>query len=420
MRKHNGYWNEENIISKLKMVIKKLGHFPTRTELNNLNECGLTTAIARNGGFIYFREKLGYKLIRKPNGYWNIDNTIKEIYLVIEEICHFPNSIELINIGKCDLAYSILKNGGYNYFREKLEYEIIKKSKGFWNDTNIINELKLIIEIINHFPTEFELRNLNKRSLAGGIYRNGGISKFQKILGYESKHKPEGYWTDENTISELEPIIKELGHFPSATELTKMKRDDLINVITTNGGTIYFRKKCGFSSSIQEIYKFKLNVYINKRGRKTEQFIKEIIIEWSNINNKPLPDLNVKLAKGNVLEFVCDLDKKVGIDVTNTKASKYSAIRTISRKWTKKNYRLYLDELWIVVFTDVLSSNDYDKLNIKSPENVKIFSAYGFLKELDYSIKHHDKDKINKLNNCTFHNKDKMIGINKSVRELYI
>ena len=420
MRKYLGYWNEETVISELKLVIKRLGHFPTRNELNELNKRGLTTAISRHGGFRYFREKLGHKLIKKHNGYWNDCKVIiTELELVIEKLGHFPTQRELINIDRGDLATSILKNGGYNHFREKLGHEPIKKSKGFWDDVSIVDELKSIIEILGHFPTESELKNMKRGNLAGGINKGGGYPKFQKLLGYKSM-KPDAYWIEGTIINELSLITEKLSHFPSQTELNKMKKSDLSNAIATNGGIVHFRELLGFSVSLHEKYRSELMSYIGKRGKRSEELIKEIIIDWSIIHNKPSPDFNVKLAPGNVLEFICDFDKKVGIDVTNTKASISATVANISRKWKHKDYRFYLDELWIVVFTNILSSENYNELNIRSPEDVKVFSIDDFLNELDYSTGLCDTEKISKFKNCTFHNKDEMININKPVQKLYI
>lgn len=238
---------------------------------------------------------------------------------------------------------------------------------------------------------------------------DGNIS--QKI-----NRKPYGYWTEETIIDELKPIINELEHFPTTTELIKYNRKDLSVAIGKNGNGINnFREKCGFSISIHEKYKSELMSYIGNRAYKTEQLVKDIINDWSINNDKSCPDFNVKLAPGNVIEFVCDSNKRIGIDVTNTKSSKGIAYNTIQKKWKKKDYRDYLDELWIVVFTNVLKPRDYSKLNEESPDNVKIFSIEDFLIELDYSTDYHINDKIDKLNECSFHTKDELIDMNRPV-----
>ena len=353
-------------------------------------------------------------LRRKPEGYWSEDNTVFELESVIKEIGYFPVEKELRKMKKNGLIRAINKNGGFPRFRDSLGFKVIKHSNGYWSEEIIISKVSQIINEIGHFPTRVELNTLGVGDLSRAMSRHGGSNHFRKLLKHIFKKKPNNFWSEEVIIIELELFMKSFGHFPSQSELVKTKRGDLSTQITRFGGFAHFKEKTGFTISMQEKYRSGLSLYVGKRGRKSEKVIKEIITEWSNIHGKPLPDLNVKLAKGNVLEFVCDFNKKIGIDVTNTKGSLHSAFYTIRNKWKHKDYHLYLDELWIVVFTDVLSSEDYNKLNMICPKNVKIFSIEGFLKELDYSIEQRNMNEIDKLQRCTFHNKEEMIAINKA------
>ena len=350
-RKPNGYWTKKNTISELQIVIDILGHFPTHAELNKMSKCGISNAMKKYGGSNYFRVKMGYEIIHKSDGYWTEDAVISELKLVVDELGYFPIQTKLNEIGKGGLTQAMKKYGSPNYFREKMRYNIIKKSKGYWTEDTIISELKIIVEKINHFPSNDELNMMGRRDLSGAITRHNGF--------------------------------------------------------------YYFREKIGSNHTMKNKHKSELASYIIKRGLKSEQFVKNIITEWTEIHNKPKPNCNVKLSKGNVLEFVCNLDKKIGIDVTNTKASKSSAYTTIRHKWKHREYHLHLDELWIVVFTDVLTSYDYNKLNRKSPDNVKVFPIEEFLKELDYSTE--NLGKIDQLNECTFHNKEEIINLNRTV-----
>lgn len=411
-RKPPNYWTEEKITNELENIIEKLGYFPTRKKLIEIKKYGLPYAIFKYGGSNYFRKKLGYNNCYKPNGYWTEDNIIKEIKKVIDKIGHFPTRNELDKIKKFSLARALSDNGGVNYFREKMGYEIVHQEDGFWTEENIIKEYKKIIEEIGYFPSNIELIKIKRFGLMKALTKNNGPNYFRRKMGYEIIQQDFGYWTIENIINELEKIIKNIGHFPTYSELDKMKKFGLSHAINNNGGFLYFKELLGISVSAQEKYTSELMSYIGKRGKASEDIIYKILSEYCETNELPLPDLNVKLAKGNILEFVCGVGKNIGIDVTNTKASKRSAVTTISNKWRKKDYHFYLDELWVVVFTDVLSLEDYDKLNSNSPENVKVFSIEGFLKELDFSADQHMKNKINKFEACSFHNKEEMKGLN--------
>ena len=77
--KHAYYWDEEKIIDELKILIPKLGKFPTHQELYKLNLGGLRDAIVQHGGINYFTEKLGLKCKKVKNGYWTDDIIIKKL-----------------------------------------------------------------------------------------------------------------------------------------------------------------------------------------------------------------------------------------------------------------------------------------------------------------------------------------------------
>ncbi|MCK4665939.1 hypothetical protein KAU33_04275 [Candidatus Dependentiae bacterium] len=346
-RKSNGYWNEENIISELEPIIEELNHFPTINELNYIDRSDLEGAIRRNGGFLYFRKKMGYEQIRKTNGYWNEDNTVIELKPIIEELNHFPSHNEFLNMKRRDLTHAISNNGGYLYFRKKMGYELIQKPDGYWNEENTIIELNLIIEKLGRFPTNNDLLNMDRSELAKAITKNGGFPHFWEIFDVE--------------ITEKQKLIS------------------------------------------------KTASYVGKRGKACEIIVKELLLAWTEAHNFPQPKLNVKLAKSKIIEFVCETNKKIGIDVTNTKDK---SGRPIRNKWKHKEYQNHLDELWIVVFTDIFNDN-FTKFNQKSPDNVKVMSIWTFIKELELEPDENYKDKMGNYCKCTFHNKDELMEICK-------
>ena len=343
-RKSNGYWNEENIIGELEPIIKDLNHFSTINELNDIDRSDLEGAIRRNGGFLYFRKKMGHEQIRKTNGYWNEDNTIIELEPVIRKLGHFPTHNEFLNMKRRDLTHAISNNGGYLYFRKKMGYELIQK--------------------------------------------------------------PDGYWNEENIITELEAIIEELSHFPTANELQNMKRSELAKAISDNGSFPYFWEIFDVDITERQVLMSKIASYVGKRGNDSEKIVKDLLMEWTEAHKMPPPELNVKLAKSKVIEFVCETNKRIGIDVTNTKDK---SGRPIRNKWKHKEYQNHLDELWIVVFSDIFN-DDFTKFNQKSPDNVKVMSIWTFIKELELKPDESYKDKMGNYCKCTFHNKDELIG----------
>ena len=248
---------------------------------------------------------------------------------------------------------------------------------------------------------------MKRSDLKRAITINGTTSHFKEILGYESKkRKPIGYWTEENTIIELEAIIEVLGHFPTYNELENMKRRDLYNAIIKNGGLLHFWKLFDIEVTERRILMSETASYIGKRGKACEMIVKDLLMEWTEARNLPSPEFNVKLAKSKIIEFVCEGNKRIGIDVTNTKSKNGNAIR---HKWKHKEYQNHLDELWIVVFTFLFTIEEFIKLNQKSPDNVKIMSIWQFIEELELTPDENYKDKMGNYCKCTFHNKDELV-----------
>lgn len=145
------------------------------------------------------------------------------------------------------------------------------------------------------------------------------------------------------------------------------------------------------------------------RGKKSEKIVKAMIKEYCDKHNITF-DCNKKLSKGNILEFVCNTNKHIGIDVTNTEN-----YETIRHKFMHKEYHKYLDELWIIVFGEFFQE-DYIKWNNKSPENVKIMTIEQFMEEIDFIADDIMSTKINMLNQCTFSTKQQLIEQYKYIK----
>ncbi|MEK6878122.1 MAG: hypothetical protein AABY22_00860 [Nanoarchaeota archaeon] len=70
----NGYWKDEkNVLNESKRIMKKhkLKKLPTLKQLSQLGYSSLGWAISKYYGFNYFREKLGEDNIRKPSGFFS-------------------------------------------------------------------------------------------------------------------------------------------------------------------------------------------------------------------------------------------------------------------------------------------------------------------------------------------------------------
>lgn len=333
-------WSKKKIIEELEKIVVFNKEFPSTTYLREQHK-SLYHAICngRYGGKINdFRGMLGYKQHHLHN-YWTEDTIIVTLNKIIKHIGHFPNQDDFVRLKEQGLQHAISNINGLNYYKQKFGYNIVKNDIGYWSEEKCINELQSIIQKTKNFPTHDEIRNI-KKGLSEYIVSNGGISKY--------------------------------------------------------------RERCGFSLNSLCSYRSELSSYACRRGKKTENIVLDILTNYCLDVGVQIPTKNKKLSSGNVIEFICNTNKSIGIDVTNTEVKS-----NVYHKWTKKDYYKYLDELWVVVVSDSFIEEDYIKWNEESPDNVYIYSIDEFIEELQYDLDEQTKSRIDKYKQCTFHTRNR-------------
>ena len=408
IQKSPGYWDKwENLVIELQPIIDNLGDFPSDYYLRSIGRSDIESAISNHhGGINVVREKMGFKAIQKSPGYWDKwENLVIALQPIIDELGDFPSSTYLRSIRRSDISDAIHKyHGGFPFVREKMGFKVIKKSDNYWRDEkNLINELQPIIDNLGDFPVQSYLYSIGRLDISNAIIRfHGGFPVLREKMGFEVIKKSDHYWEDKNNlISELQPIIDDSVDFPTDNYLDSIGRSDISNAIMRyHGGFPAARKIMGFPPfDISSIRK-----YIVNRGYKTQKLVLEIIKEYCKINSISVYT-NKKLSKGNVIELVCQTDKKIGIDVTNSKTKS-----SIEVKWTKKDYHKYLDELWIVVVSITFKEEQYQRWNKESPDNVFIYHWAKLESEKEMNISSELRIKLNTLAKCPYQSKDYLIA----------
>jgi hypothetical protein len=76
----------------------------------------------------------------RPDGYWpNWENVERELREIIRETEKFPTQKELANMGKSSLAHAMAKyHGGMNAAKEKLGFEITKRNRGHYENWDVV------------------------------------------------------------------------------------------------------------------------------------------------------------------------------------------------------------------------------------------------------------------------------------------
>ncbi len=325
---------------------------------------------------------------------WNDKIIIDKLNEIISDTNEFPTQSWLIKNGKNKLLNVINEHGCINKFRTIMGYQILRYEDSYWTEERIIDRLTIIIKREGNFPSWHELRKIDSK-LTSVINKRKGINYYRNIFGYSLLKNSNRYWTSERIISEINNFIKEKGYFPSASEIPlKLK-----NAITSKGGFIKLQRELGYEPNYRSAY----CSYITKRGRKTENIVYDILKDYCIRKNLNQPTTNKRFRNNKVIEFVCENNKKIGIDVTNTKTQD-----VIRRKWLDNKYHPYLDEFIVVVFSNKFTEDDYISFNKESPENVSIVSIDEFIRTLEYKLDDNTKSKVELYKSCTYGKRKKL------------
>lgn len=193
--KEVGVWKslDYTIQQAQKIKIKhKLENLPSFKQLDVLGHSSLARAIHKyHGGFHRFRQILGEKMRRKPNGFWqNKDNVIREAQEFMRTYKLETFSLKTLQ----ELNYTTLMSaivhhfGGLVKFREELDLKSGKEkvSKKQWKDLEFT--LKYARNLMEEegweqLPPERVLRETGNCNLSTTITRyHGGIVRFRELL----------------------------------------------------------------------------------------------------------------------------------------------------------------------------------------------------------------------------------------------
>lgn len=131
-------------------------------------------------------------------------------------------------------------------FRNPIEKRNTKE-KGYWKiEENVERELDIFMKRnqMTTLPTQAMLRNHGEHSLASSIDYHGGLSKFAIRLGKKlHKRRPNGFWSNRDALKdEIHQFIWDHkregseGAMPTAQDLQKAGRSDLVRAIRMHGG----------------------------------------------------------------------------------------------------------------------------------------------------------------------------------------
>lgn len=248
------YWKDrEKVDREFDKFMEKLGRVPVYSDFQKHGKLGLLDDIQNfHGGLANYKMSKNLEG-KKPWYYWedkecrieHIKSAVEAIGKPVEEI----TSEDLIEQNLGTLITNIYNGSAYSALKEadlvKKPTDMKRVPRHYWRDKkNIDMEFDKLIDLLGHVPTQYEISYSGRSGLLQGITAiYGSLTEYKMKRGFATE-KPKGFWKDENNVKkELEKVIKKLGHFPSASQLSRINSSVSVAIYHYHGGLEKFRKK---------------------------------------------------------------------------------------------------------------------------------------------------------------------------------
>ena len=185
------YSIEDTLNDLRKVVSTNDGFFPSTPQLRDLpGGEGLISRIQKLGGVDKMKSLLGVQS-RPHKPKWSLEFLHSELQK-FNDLVYIPSFSELEEHDRVDLYGGINQNGGAKQVSRLLgiptksewNSKQPKVYRGKWSLEKIDSELSQIMEQIGHFPSERELKNLERHDLFVGVKRFGGMKIFRQRLNH--------------------------------------------------------------------------------------------------------------------------------------------------------------------------------------------------------------------------------------------
>lgn len=292
------------------------GYMPLQRQLIVGGRTDLLNGIRHHGGLTHVARRAGLEpapstLAKRPRGYWNDVSVVHAELLTFTARYGYPGLMprrdQLLRAGRRDLAYAVMRHGGFATVAADLHL-VWHGPSSFWRAfQNLERRLRAFIEQSSSpnkpavMPNVQTLHKRNRLDLVYGIALHGGVMAVAKRMGglpvvfrhgsvgsdsvgdgttntntnnenssNQNRDKDSADWfSDANIRCELEAILRiqplEARRFmPSSVCLVRLGRADLATAIRDHGGWVYYAQKLGlrfaFDVKVQGFWQREANV----------------------------------------------------------------------------------------------------------------------------------------------------------------
>ncbi|MDO8508091.1 MAG: hypothetical protein Q7S27_00235 [Nanoarchaeota archaeon] len=249
-KKPNDYWSEARVLTEARKIVRKLGTLPTQKQLINLGYSNFVGAVANYSSFIEIRRTLGLELNKVEDGYWTEKKILSECKKLVERLGDLPTKDGLQDLKLGALAGQIEKQGGYPYFREKLGLTLRKRQNRYWSKDNTYAKARELYEKFGTLPSWNKLEEMQLGTLPNAAREHfGGLVKLRNLLQEEFGDVQEDPLKDMKYLQEEIKKVQEkhkLKKFPGYQTLNRLGYSQIISAIKRyHGGSNNVREGAG-------------------------------------------------------------------------------------------------------------------------------------------------------------------------------
>lgn len=245
-RRRRDYWTDSsNIEMELGVACEKFGHFPTQDELSEAKLSSLKQAITKTGGANFWRQRLGFEVIRRDNGYWTVENIERDTRTFVSTHGGFSEDLAVEHGDQALYGAANSKfPGGIHSLKEKIGAKNKRRKAGSWTQERVLKEARDFVAEHGKFTSEALVKS-GRYDLLNAVHNvSGGVRSVREQLGLQQLKKPDGYWDDlANVEKEAADYFEANGHIISTR--MRLTHPSLVAAIWENypGGFAAIRAK---------------------------------------------------------------------------------------------------------------------------------------------------------------------------------
>src|SRR3989344_734523 len=197
-RSGNKKWDQEKVLVQAQAFVAEHGGINT-VLLTELGRSDLLHA-AKNyfpGRLAGLQAELGVSAMRKPNGYWTVENIERDTRIFVSTYGGFSEDLAVEHGAQAlyGVAYSKFP-GGIHALKEKIGAKNKRGKAGSWTEERVLKEARDFIVEHGKFTSKVLVES-GRYDLLNAVHMvSGGVRSLREQLGLEQLKRPDGYWSD--------------------------------------------------------------------------------------------------------------------------------------------------------------------------------------------------------------------------------